>query len=94
MKLHRAGVHDVHETGTAAGTLRRVWGDIKAAVNHSDHGLLVTAEQGEDAVKATYADALDRDLPLPVRQLLTSQQAHVLNSHDYIKSHRDAVTAK
>ena len=93
-ELHRAGVHDVHETGTAAGTLRRVWGDIKAAVDHSDHALLVTAEHGEDTVKAVYADALDRDLPLPLRQLLASQQAHVLASHDYVKSHRDAVVSR
>src|SRR3984885_2800258 len=47
-ELHRHGVHDVHEEGTAVGTMRRVWGDLKAKLGAGDHELLVTAEQGED----------------------------------------------
>ncbi len=93
-ELHRQGVRDVHETGTATGTLHRVWGDLKAKVVSGDHELLVTAEQGEDAAKSAYADALTQELPLPVRQLLTEQQSHVLTSHDYVKSNRDALGAK
>jgi uncharacterized protein (TIGR02284 family) len=90
-ELHHAGVHDVKETGTTAGTLHRVWGDIKAKVVHGDHELLVTAEQGEDSAKKAYADALEQPLPLPIKQLLTSQQAHILTSHDYVRDHRDAL---
>ena len=93
-ELHHAGVHDVHETGTASGTVHRVWGDLKAKLGAGDHELLVTAEQGEDAVKKAYADALDRDLPLPIRQLLAEQQEHVLTTHDYVRDHRDALVAK
>jgi uncharacterized protein (TIGR02284 family) len=93
-ELHRAGVHDVHETGTTTGTIHRVWGDLKAKLVSGDHELLVTAEQGEDAAKKAYADALDRDLPLPVRQLLVEQQTHVLTAHDYVRDHRDALVAK
>ena len=59
----------------------------------SDHELLATAEQGEDVAKKAYEDALEHDLPLPIRQLLTEQQGHVNNSHDYVKSHRDAKAA-
>ena len=88
-ELHRHGVHDVHETGTTAATLHRAWGDLKAKISSGDHTLLETAEQGEDVAKKAYADALDKDLPLPVRQLLTEQQAHVLTSHDYVKRARD-----
>ena len=55
-----------------------MWGDLKAKLGGGDHELLVTAEQGEDAAKKAYADALDRDLPLPIRQLLVEQQEHVL----------------
>jgi uncharacterized protein (TIGR02284 family) len=93
-ELHRAGVHDVKETGTTTGTIHRVWGDLKAKLGGGDHELLVTAEQGEDAAKKAYADALDRDLPLPIRQLLVEQQAHVLSAHDYVRNHRDALVAK
>jgi uncharacterized protein (TIGR02284 family) len=92
--LHQNGVHDIKESGTTAGTLHRVWGDLKAKLGGGDHALLETAEQGEDEAKKAYKDALDQDLPLPVRQLLAEQQAHILTAHDYVRSHRDALAAK
>jgi uncharacterized protein (TIGR02284 family) len=93
-ELHRAGMADVKESGTAAGALHRVWGDLKAKLGGGDHTLLETAEQGEDEAKKAYQDALDKELPLPIRQLLTDQQSHVIASHDFVKSHRDALAAK
>jgi uncharacterized protein (TIGR02284 family) len=92
-ELHRAGMADVKESGSTAGALHRTWGDIKAKLGGGDHTLLETAEAGEDVAKKAYQDALDHDLPIPIRQLLTEQQAHVINSHDYVKSHRDAKAA-
>ena len=93
-ELHRAGMHDVQENGTVSGTLHRGWGDIKAALGGGDHTLLATAEQGEDAAKKAYKDALDEELPLPIRQLLAEQQSHILNTHGYVRSHRDALVTK
>jgi uncharacterized protein (TIGR02284 family) len=94
-ELHRHGIHDIHEEGTTAGTLHRTWGDVKDKIfGASDHSLLATAEQGEDAAKKTYADALKEELPLPLRQLLSEQNAHIVSSHDYVKSHRDALATK
>jgi len=92
--LHQSGLHDVKENGTTAGTLHRVWGDLKAKLGGGDHGLLDTAESGEDEAKKAYADALNQELPLPIRQLLAEQQAHILASHDYVRNHRDALAAK
>jgi uncharacterized protein (TIGR02284 family) len=92
--LHRAGVHDVKETGTTAGAVHRVWADLKAKLGGGDHALLDAAEQGEDVAKKAYEDALNGDLSLPLRQLLVEQQAHVLASHDFVRNHRDALTAK
>jgi uncharacterized protein (TIGR02284 family) len=71
----------------------RVWAQVKAKLGGGDHTLLETAEQGEDEAKAAYKDALNQDLPLPVRQLLTEQQAHILSSHDYIRDRRDGLKA-
>ena len=88
-ELHRQGVHDVKETGTVVGAVHRIWGDLKAKVISGDHTLLDTAEQGEDVAKAAYKDALEQQLPLPIRQLLAEQQAHILTSHDYVKRARD-----
>jgi uncharacterized protein (TIGR02284 family) len=92
--LHQNGVHDIKESGSTAGAIHRVWGDLKAKLGGGDHALLETAEQGEDQAKKAYADALDQNLPLPVRQLVAEQQAHVLTSHDFVRSHRDALDAK
>jgi uncharacterized protein (TIGR02284 family) len=89
-ELHRHGVADVHENGTASGKVYRVWADLKAKLGGGDHTLLETAEQSEDETKEVYKDALDQELPLPLRQLLTEQQAHILTAHDFIRAHRDA----
>ncbi len=94
-ELHRHGVKDIHEEGTTAGAIHRTWGDLKAKVfGTSDHDILATAEQGEDKAKATYKDALSHELPLPLHQLLSEQNAHIMNSHDYVKNHRDAMAGK
>ena len=92
--LHQNGVHDIKESGTTVGTVHRVWGDLKAKLGGGDHSLLETAEQGEDAARKAYADALQQDLPLPVRQLLSEQQAHIIASHDFVRDHRGALAAK
>jgi uncharacterized protein (TIGR02284 family) len=88
--LHQEGVHDVKESGSVTGALHRAWGDLKAKLGGGDHTLLETAEQGEDAAKEAYADALDRELPFPIRQLLVTQEAHIQASHDYVKATRDS----
>jgi uncharacterized protein (TIGR02284 family) len=93
-ELHRAGIADVAESGTTSGAFHRAWADLKAKLGGGDHTLLATAEQGEDEAKKAYKDALEHDLPLPIRQLLTEQQAHILNSHDYVRNHRDALAIK
>ncbi|MDQ2833349.1 MAG: PA2169 family four-helix-bundle protein [Acidobacteriota bacterium] len=92
--LHQNGVHDIKESGTTAGALHRVWGDLKAKLGGGDHTLLETAEQGEDEAKKAYADVLSQELPLPVRQLIAEQQAHILRSHDFVRNHRDALASK
>jgi uncharacterized protein (TIGR02284 family) len=91
--LHRTGIHDVHETGTATGALYRAWAELKAKLGGGDRTLLETAEQGEDETGKAYKDALDRDLPVPTRQLLTGQQTHILMALDYIRSQRDGLKA-
>ena len=90
-ELHRLGEHDVKESGTTVAALHRTWGDLKAKLGGGDHTLLETAEQGEDQAKKAYQDALEQELPLPIRELLSTQQADVLTSHDFIKAQRDAL---
>jgi uncharacterized protein (TIGR02284 family) len=89
-ELHRLGVHDVKEGGTAAGTVHRVWADLKAKLGGGDHTLLETAEEGEDEAKEKYADALNESLPGNIAELLREQQAHILEAHDKIRGFRDS----
>lgn len=90
-ELHHLGVKDVEETGTATGTARRIWGDLKSILGGGDYTLLATAEQEEDRVKAKYAEALKQDLPDNIADLLRRQQVHILGSHDKIRGIRDSI---
>ena len=88
--LHQEGVHDIKEGGTVAGKVNRVWGELKAQLGGGDHTILATAEEGEDAAKKVYAEALAKYLPHPVRELLTRQAAHIQESHDFVKAARNS----
>ena len=88
--LHSTGDHDPKESGSVSGAIHRTWGDIKAHLGGGDHTLLETAEQGEDAAKKAYKDALQKELPLPVKQLLDTQYEHIQKSHNYVKAERDS----
>ena len=90
-ELHREGIADISESGSTAGAFHRAWGELKAKLGGGDHALLETAEQGEDEAKKAYKDALEHDLPLPIRQLLATQQAHIINAHNYVRDSRDAM---
>ena len=90
-ELHRDGMADVDQSGSAGGALRRAWAGLKSKLGGGDHALLETAEQGEDDAKKTYKEALEQDLPHPVREILFAQQAHIITVHDYVKLHRDAL---
>lgn len=77
--------------GTVAGSAHRVWGDLKANLGGGDHTLLETAEQGEDAAKKAYQEALESsDVTGAVRTVLQKQQTSIQASHDRIKAMRDS----
>jgi uncharacterized protein (TIGR02284 family) len=88
--LHQEGVHDIQEKGSMSGSVLRTWGEFKNKLGGGDHTLLETAEQGEHEAKAAYEDALNRELPLTVRQLLQGQLTHIESCHDYLKIARDS----
>ena len=91
--LHREGVRDIHESGTIAGTVHRIWARVKSSLGGGDHSLLSTAEVIEDAAYEAYERALNSNLPLSTRQILRTQAAHVKLSHDYVCAARDHTEA-
>ena len=88
--LHQEGVHDIHEHGTVTGSIRRVWADLKSKLGGGDHSLLETAVAAEKETIQVYADALDREIPFPIRQLLISQAAHIEICQNYLQTATDA----
>jgi uncharacterized protein (TIGR02284 family) len=90
--LHQEGMHDIVEAGSVSGVIYHMWAELQAKLHEGDHALLVTAEQAGGDTARAYRDALDKELPLPVRQLLSSQAAYIEGSHDYVKAARDSGT--
>jgi uncharacterized protein (TIGR02284 family) len=78
--------------GTVSGAVHRAWGDLKANLGGTDHTLLETAEQGEDAAKKAYKEALEGEIPsATLRSTLLRQQQHIQASHDKVKAYRDTL---
>jgi uncharacterized protein (TIGR02284 family) len=93
-ELESAGGLKRDDEGTAAGAMHRFWGDMKGKMGGGDHTLLETAEQGEDAAKKAYEDALQKpEVTGNIRQILEKQQLHIKQSHDQVKSFRDSKAA-
>ena len=84
--LHQEGVRDIHETGSPAGSFRRLFTGLKKAFGAGTHAMLESAEEAEDAARQAYENALDRLLPEPVREVLIRQAAHVKGSHAFVKA--------
>jgi uncharacterized protein (TIGR02284 family) len=84
------------DSGTAAGAVHRFWGDMKGKLGGGDHTLLETAEQGEDAAKKAYQDALREagTVRPAIRQILEKQHIQIKASHDKVKAFRDSKKAE
>jgi len=84
-------------TGTTnSGKIYRIWMDVKATFSgHNRQAVLENCEFGEDAAQKAYKMALasDAEIDAETRQLITSQQASLKNSHDIIKKYRDTQKA-
>ncbi len=94
-ELLSLGEEDPQNEGTSlSGKVHRGWIDLKAALTkNDDHAVLEEAERGEDVAKSAYKDALEHDLPAPIREIVERQATEVKRAHDEVKRLRDA-TAK
>jgi uncharacterized protein (TIGR02284 family) len=90
--LNQEGVSELRESGTTAGTVHRAWARLKSRLDGGDHTLLATAEQGEDAAREAYDNAMNSHLPLPIRQIISTQASHIYESHDFVKTARDRIS--
>lgn len=60
--------------GSATGAMHRGWMDVKSAVTgKDDDAIIAEAERGERAAEDRYRDALDKDLPPDIREMVDRQ---------------------
>jgi len=83
---------DPADGSTLPGKIYRAWMDIKATFSGDDRkSALQSCEFGEDAAQKAYKEALkETELDAETRQLISTQQAALKDSHDLIKSLRDS----
>jgi uncharacterized protein (TIGR02284 family) len=82
--LHYEGVRDIAKSESITAILNRVWAKLKAKIDGGDYSLLETAESDQHIANKVYTEALQQELPFPVRQTLISQAARIELFHDYI----------
>lgn len=77
--------------GSASGAVHRGWVSVRSVLStYTDQAMLEEVERGEDAAVARYRDALERDLPDDVRELIARQFEGVQRNHDQVKALRNA----
>ncbi|MBF9255582.1 PA2169 family four-helix-bundle protein [Pontibacter sp. 172403-2] len=83
--------HADDESSSIEGTVHRAWIDIKSALSSKDRKrVLEECERGEDYAVKAYQEALKKDLPGTLKQIIEQQYSDVKNAHDHIRSLRDA----
>ena len=88
------GESEPEKDSSTSGALHRAWINIKSAITSGDdHAILAECERGEDSAVHEYQDAIQEEIPAPVRGIIERQYRDVKGAHDRIKSLRDASKA-
>jgi uncharacterized protein (TIGR02284 family) len=75
------------KSGSVSGAAHRGWMNIKAAVTGDDDRALINeAERGEDVAVKAYRDALAKDVPNDVRNLIERQYRDVQEAHNQVRA--------
>ncbi len=85
---------DPEDSASMSGAMHRRWVDFKSAVARDDDvAVLNECERGEDVAKKSYENALEKDLPPEIRDIVARQYNGVLRNHDQVKALRDQARA-
>ncbi len=94
MQYVRSMGGDPEGSGSAAGSIHRVWIDIKGTLaGKSDHNILIEVERGEDSALRLFEQALNKSLPVTLADVINRQYRTIKSDHDKIKRLRDAKAA-
>ncbi|WP_299760698.1 PA2169 family four-helix-bundle protein [uncultured Pontibacter sp.] len=87
--LHKMG-HTDDESSSIEGTMHRAWIDLKSALTSRDRvRVLEECERGEDYAVKAYKEALEKNLPSELKQIVEQQYQDVKHAHDHIRTLRD-----
>jgi len=79
------------KSGSTAGAIHRGWMDLKAAfTGDNKHAILVEAERGEDAAVKNYREALGKELPSDIHDIVRTQLREINQTHDIVRQLRDS----
>lgn len=88
------GESEPENTSSTAGAAHRAWINLKSVVTDGDdHAILAECERGEDSAVKEYRDALEKDLPAPLREIISREYREVKDAHDRVKNLRDMAKA-
>lgn len=88
-QLHKMGQTD-SESSSIEGTMHRAWIDLKSALTSRDRKrVLEECERGEDYAVKAYKEALEKNLPTQLKQIVEQQYQDVKHAHDHIRTLRD-----
>jgi uncharacterized protein (TIGR02284 family) len=83
--LRRGG--DPAKSGHVSATFHRGWMNLKAAVSaNSEAAIIEECRSGEHAAMRNYEDALKKNLPSDLFQIIEGQYAEIKLAHDRIRS--------
>jgi uncharacterized protein (TIGR02284 family) len=92
-ELARVGNDSKKESGSVSAAMHRAWIDIKISLGGGDQTILQSVEQGEDAAKEAYAEALGSSLPQESEGIVRRQAERVRSAHDKVRLLRDSLAA-
>ena len=92
-QIESLGEKPADTSGSLAGALHRAWFAIKGDLGGGEHTILESVEQGEDAAKKAYEDALKAPLPEEITVLVRRQYDSVKSAHDSTRRQRDQKAA-
>lgn len=82
---------DPDTEGSFAGSIHRGWIDLKSALTgSSEEAILNECERGEDSAKGNYKDAIEKNLPANIADVIQQQAQAILAAHNRIKALRDS----
>ncbi len=85
------GEPDPEDASSVTGSIHRAWINVKSVVTSGDrHAILAEAERGEDAAVSAYKEAMEKDLPAPIKDIVSRQSTEVKAAHDKIRALRDS----